>query len=104
MAKRRSQRAREVYRFKQPVEETSLMVEVAIFEFLPTSENPEGVAYRLQLYERESGGTVLRYDFEPGKGHHRHLRGSEVPYEWHGIDQLLADFRRDVELVKAGKL
>jgi len=104
MAKRRSQRAREVYRFKQPVEETSLMVEVAIFEFLPTRENSEGVAYRLQLYERESGGTVLRYDFEPGKGHHRHLRGSEVPYEWHGIDQLLADFRRDVELVKAGKL
>jgi hypothetical protein len=47
---------------------------------------------------------VLRYDFEPGKGHHRHLRGSEVLYEWHGTDQLLADFRRDVELVKAGKL
>lgn len=104
MAERRRQRAREVYRFKQPVEGTSLIVEVAVFEFLPTRENPEGVAYRLQLYERESGETVLRYDFEPGKGHHRHLRGSEAPYTWHGIDQLLVDFRRDVELVKAGKL
>ena len=104
MAKRRRQRAREVYRFKEAVEATSLMVEVAIFEFLPTKENPQGVAYRLQLYERESGETVLRYDFEPGKGHHRHLRGSEAPYRWRGIEQLLADFRRDVELVKEGKL
>jgi len=104
MTKRRRQRAREVYRFKQLVEETPLMVEVAIFEFPPTKENPEGVAYRLQLYERESGETVLRYDFEPGKGHHRHLRGSEAPYEWRGIERLLADFRRDVELVKQGAL
>jgi hypothetical protein len=80
------------------------MVEVAIFEFSPTKENPDGVAYRLQLYERDSGETVLRYDFEPGKGHHRHLRGNEAVYEWQGIDQLLADFRRDVEFVKEGKL
>ena len=86
------------------MEETSLMVEVAVFQFSPTKENPEGMAYRLQLYERESGETVLRYDFEPGKGHHRHLRGSEAPYEWRGVEQLLADFRLDVELVKEGKL
>jgi hypothetical protein len=80
------------------------MIEVAIFEFPPTKDNPDGTAYRLQLYERESGETILRYDFEPGKGHHRHLRGSEAPYKWRGIDQLLTDFRRDIELVKRGQL
>jgi len=60
MARRRGQQAREVYRFKEPVEGTSFIVEVAIFEFPPTKENPEGVAYRMQLYERESGETVFR--------------------------------------------
>ena len=104
MARPRRTRAREVYRFKEPVESTSLIIEVAIFEFSPTKENPDGTAYRLQLYERESGVTVLRYDFEQGKGHHRHLRGNELPYEWRGVERLLFDFRRDVELAKKGRL
>ena len=104
MVKPRRTRAREIYRFKEPVESTALIIEVAIFEFSPTKENPDGTAYRLQLYERESGETVLRYDFEQGKGHHRHLRENEFPYEWRGVEQLLSDFRRDVELVKKGHL
>ena len=39
---------------------------------------------------------VLRYDNEAGKGDHRHLGNIETPYLFSGVDQLLADFARDV--------
>jgi hypothetical protein len=39
----------------------------------------------------------MRYDNEAGKGDHRHVGDREEQYTFTGIDQLLADFRRDVE-------
>ena len=46
-------------------------------------------------------GTVttcrVRYDNERGKGDHRHFSGREFAYEFVSIEQLLADFRSDVE-------
>jgi hypothetical protein len=43
-----------------------------------------------------NGICVLRYDNEAGKGDHRHIGGVETPYGYFSIDQLLADFWRDV--------
>jgi hypothetical protein len=51
--------------------------------------------YRLALVV--NGECVLRYDNEAGKGDHRHIHGRQEPYEFAGIDRLLADFRSDVE-------
>ncbi|HUQ13179.1 MAG TPA: DUF6516 family protein [Novosphingobium sp.] len=46
---------------------------------------------------RVVGGTcVLRYDNEAGKGDHRPIGGSEFPYEFSTMEQLLADFWNDV--------
>jgi len=40
---------------------------------------------------------VLRYDNEAGKGNHRHIDASQERYVFTTVDQLLADFRRDIE-------
>jgi len=50
--------------------------------------------YRLALVVDEV--CVLRYDNEAGKGDHKHVGIVEVPYSFSTIEQLLADFRRDV--------
>ena len=43
------------------------------------------------------GECVLRYDNEAGKGDHRHIRGSETPYEFETLEALQVDFWKDVE-------
>jgi hypothetical protein len=52
----------------------------------------------------ESGDVILLYDIHRGKSHHRHLRGSEAPYEFVNEDTLLDDFLRDVAFILEGKL
>ena len=37
-------------------------------------------------------------------GHHRHYRNSEDPYSFSGVDVLIADFYRDVEMIRRGEL
>lgn len=44
-----------------------------------------------------SGTCVLRYDNEAGKGDHRHYGTSELPYQFAGLERLLADFQDDVK-------
>jgi hypothetical protein len=39
----------------------------------------------------------VRYDNERGKGDHRHIGEREEGYAFVTLEQLLADFRRDVE-------
>jgi hypothetical protein len=51
--------------------------------------------YRLALVV--DGVCVMRYDNEAGKGDHRHVRGSEQPYQFIDVDTLLADFWSDVD-------
>lgn len=51
--------------------------------------------YRLAYVVR--GECVLRYDNEVGKGDHRHFGGTETAYGFTTVDQLLADFRADIE-------
>lgn len=43
------------------------------------------------------GACVIRYDNEVGKGDHRHIAENEVPSRFLGIEELLADFWKDVE-------
>ena len=39
---------------------------------------------------------VLRYDNEAGKGDHKHLGETEVPYNFTTLEQLVADFWDEV--------
>jgi hypothetical protein len=61
----------------------------------PLEGSGHGFKYRLAYVVR--GECVLRYDNELGKGDHRHLGGTETAYAFTTVDQLLADFRADME-------
>ncbi len=39
---------------------------------------------------------VIRYDNESGKGDHRHVGARERAYTFIDVDQLVADFQRDI--------
>lgn len=43
-----------------------------------------------------SGTCVIRYDNESGKGDHRHIGEREKAYEFVDLNQLMADFERDI--------
>jgi Family of unknown function (DUF6516) len=58
-------------------------------------ERPHGLKYSL-VYIRD-GRRVVGYDNERGKGDHRHYGSHEEPYNFVSIDQLIADFKADVE-------
>lgn len=41
--------------------------------------------------------SVVRYDNEVGKGDHRHFGEDESAYDFSSVEQLVADFQRDIE-------
>lgn len=53
--------------------------------------------YKDRLYFGAAGQCRIRYDNERGKGDHRYLGSGESPYCFVSLDQLLEDFRQDVE-------
>jgi hypothetical protein len=59
----------------------------------PVKGSQHPYKYRLALVAE--GICVLRYDNEAGKGDHRHIGDREIPYQFIGVDSLLADFRSD---------
>jgi hypothetical protein len=63
----------------------------------PSPERPRGFKYRLH-YGSVYGHSVVRYDNEAGKGDHCHLGGRENPYQFRGVEALVADFLRDNEV------
>ncbi|HSL83489.1 MAG TPA: DUF6516 family protein [Thermoanaerobaculia bacterium] len=64
---------------------------------VPSPVPPGRHPFKYRLVYVVGGERVLGYDNERGKGDHRHLRGSEMPYELVSIDQLLADFVAEIE-------
>ena len=46
------------------------------------------------------GERRVGYDWHYGKSAHRHYGGAESPYSFTTVDELLADFARDVERLK----
>lgn len=53
--------------------------------------------YKYRLAYVVDGECVLRYDNESGKGDHRHWEADEADYVFLDLQQLLADFRSDIE-------
>lgn len=52
--------------------------------------------YKYRLAFVAEGECVLRYDNESGKGDHRHFLACEEDYRFTSLDQLFADFERDI--------
>ena len=61
----------------------------------PLSGSTHGYKYRLAYIV--DNVCVLRYDNETGKGNHKHLNETEVPYHFIDLSTLQADFWADVD-------
>lgn len=62
------------------------------------TEWPHGLKY--SLFYGHSGKCLVRYDNERGKGDHRHAGDQEEPYGFTSIEQLIQDFKADIERVR----
>jgi hypothetical protein len=64
-----------------------------------------GSAHRLKysLFYGKDGRRLVGYDNERPKGDHRHYRGVEEVYEFSTVEQLVADFMKDVAAVRGGR-
>lgn len=63
---------------------------------MPTRDRLHGLKYRL-YFGWPDGTCLVRYDNEAGKGDHRHYGEHEEDYRFISREQLIADFRADVE-------
>jgi hypothetical protein len=71
-------------------------VELKIWR-VPSSVVGSRHEYKYSLAYVVGGSCVLRYDNEAGKGDHKHLGTSEIPYSFTTPARLLADFWADVD-------
>jgi hypothetical protein len=60
----------------------------------PAEGSPHRFKYRMALVVDQV--CVLRFDNETGKGDHKHLGETEVPYNFTTLEQLVADFWDEV--------
>ena len=80
------------------------MVEVKIWKVPRDKCYPEGYKYSLvfALYDEKSGtfdGDFLRYDNYRCEGHHKHIKGRRLSYDFKSPETLLGDFERDLEML-----
>jgi len=72
------------------------IIEIVIWE-LPEALPPSTHRYKYRLFYGAAGSSRIRYDNERGKGDHRHIGEREEDYVFTTLEQLLEDFRLDVE-------
>ena len=78
------------------VRDDGSIVEIVIWE-LPEALAPSAHPFKYRLYYGTGGICRVRYDNERGKGDHRHIGENEYEYVFTTVEQLLEDFRSDVE-------
>jgi hypothetical protein len=83
--------------------EDGTLYEVIIWA-VPVPVPPATHGYKYRLFYGRPGQRVISYDNERGKGDHKHIRGTEVPYQFVSISVLLDDFKTDVEEITGKKL
>jgi hypothetical protein len=75
------------------------IVEMAIWSVKsPVPPSTHGLKY--SLFYGRSGLREVGYDNERGKGDHRHIQGVESAYRFSTVEQLIADFWRDVRRLR----
>jgi len=72
------------------------IVEIVIWE-LPEALPPSNHRFKYRLFYGTAEGRRVGYDNERGKGDHRHIGEREESYAFSTVEQLLEDFRHDVE-------
>jgi hypothetical protein len=76
--------------------EDGSIVEIVIWE-LPEPLQPCTHRFKYRLFFGASGVSRVRYDNERGKADHRHIGDQEFQYSFTSVENLLEDFRADVE-------
>jgi hypothetical protein len=64
----------------------------------PVLPSPHGLKY--SLFYGYPGVRLVGYDNERGKGDHRHFQRQEMNYVLSSVEQLMADFWRDVRSLR----
>lgn len=77
------------------VRDDGSIVQIVIWE-LPEPLVPCSHRYKYRLFFGRAGECFVRYDNERGKGDHRHWAAEEADYRFTTLEDLLADFERDV--------
>ncbi len=65
------------------------------------TERLHGLKYR--LFYGYPNQNLIRYDNERGKGDHRHRGDLEERYNFISVEQLIQDFKADIECLRGGK-
>ena len=91
--------SRLIHRLKL-VDEDGGIEERVIWEVPASRRNPQGIRYRLAYIPKGAERPAVLYDNHHPKGHHKHVGGLQLPYEFAGVERLLEDFGRDIEASK----
>ena len=76
--------------------------EMVIWQVPPENNlTVHGLKYR--LYYGYPGISLVRYDNETGKGDHRHYGDNEDIYIFTTVEQLIEDFRNDIQKLRMEK-
>jgi hypothetical protein len=78
------------------VRDDGSIVEIVIWE-LPEPSPPSAYFFKYRLFFGKPGEERIRYDNERGKGDHRHVNGRDLSYVFRTVEQLLDDFKYDVQ-------
>ena len=88
---------------EKTTDEDGNLREMVIWRVPRTRQRPAGVRYRLALIRAGEQQPAILYDNHHPKGHHRHVAGTEEPYTFVDVGQLIADFLADVNRVLGGE-
>jgi hypothetical protein len=69
------------------------IIEISVHQLLKSERYPDGLKWGLICIDQRTGRRVLMDNHHP-KGPHIHVDDDELHYEFHGLDQLVLDFRR----------
>ena len=88
--------AKRLWSFKH-IDEAKGREEHKVWEVPRDMKNPDGIRYRLVYIQAGQKTPAVLYDNHYPKGHHKHINGREIAYEFSGLENLIRDFERDVE-------
>lgn len=80
------------------IDEQGGLVEMKAYRVPRTASAPHGFKYSL-VYIRD-GRRLIGYDNHERRGDHRHYRAVTEPYGFTTVEQLIADFLRDMAAIK----
>ena len=67
---------------------------------LPEAAKERRHGLKYSLFYGYPGKCLVRYDNERGKGDHRHESDQEAPYNFVSVEQLILDFKTDIERLR----